>query len=43
MKEIRLLLRLSKVVKTPQEAAIFLAAAAAIIAVAYVLPPDIAE
>lgn len=43
MKEIRLLLRLSKVVNTPREALILVGATTALIAVAYLLPPDIVE
>jgi len=41
MSEIRLLIKLAKVIKTPQEAAILLAIAAAIILLAYAIPPEV--
>lgn len=43
MSEIRLLLKLTRVVTTPKDAALLLGVAAVIIALAYIIPADIAD
>lgn len=43
MSEIRLLLKMARVVQTPRDALILLAAAATLISIAYVLPDDFAQ
>ena len=43
MSEIRLLFKLAKIIRTPQEAALVLTIAAVIVLLAYAIPPEIKE